>query len=52
MGLPGPEGQTVRLKDADPIELQIFIEKLPASIKGKNTFFGSIFGYGGLGDDK
>ena len=25
----------VQLKDADPIELQLFIEKLPASIKGK-----------------
>ena len=25
----------VQLKDVDPIELQLFIEKLPASIKGK-----------------
>ena len=25
----------VQLKDADPNELQLFIEKLPASIKGK-----------------
>ena len=41
------EGQTVRLKDTDPNELQRFIEKLPSSIKGKtksmnvisNTFF-------------
>ena len=31
----GLEGQTVQLKDADPNELQLFIEKLPASIKGK-----------------
>ena len=28
-------GQTVQLKDADPNELQLFIEKMPASIKGK-----------------
>ena len=26
---------TVQLKDADPNELQLFIENLPASIKGK-----------------
>ena len=26
---------TFQLKDADPNELQLFIEKLPASIKGK-----------------
>ena len=26
---------TVQLKDADPNELQLFIEKMPASIKGK-----------------
>ena len=31
----GHEGQTVQLKDADPNELQLFIEKMPASIKGK-----------------
>ena len=29
------KGRTVQLKDADPNELQFFIEKLPASIKGK-----------------
>ena len=28
-------GQTVQLKDADPNELQLFIERMPASIKGK-----------------
>ena len=28
-------GQTVQLKDVDPNELQLFIEKMPASIKGK-----------------
>ena len=31
----GSKRQTVQLKDADPNELQLFIEKLPASIKGK-----------------
>ena len=30
-------GDTVQLKDADPNELQLFIEKMPASIKGKNV---------------
>ena len=30
-----PKGKTVQLKDADPNELQLFIEKMPASIKGK-----------------
>ena len=28
-------GQTVQLKDADPNELQFFIENMPTSIKGK-----------------
>ena len=32
----GSKGQTVQLKDADPNELQLFIEKMPASIKGKS----------------
>ena len=32
---------TVRLKDADPNELQLFIEKMPASIKGKNVKYNS-----------
>ena len=31
------KGQTVQLKDADPNELQLFIEKMPASIKGKSV---------------
>ena len=31
----GNEGQNVQLKDADPNELQLFIDKMPASIKGK-----------------
>ena len=33
----GHEGQTVHLKDADPNELQLFIEKMPASIKGESV---------------
>ena len=33
----GLKGQTVQLKDADPNELQFFIDKMPASIKGKNV---------------
>ena len=31
----GSKRHTVQLKDADPNELQSFIEKMPASIKGK-----------------
>ena len=31
------KGQTVQLKDADPNELQQFIDKMPASIKGKSV---------------
>ncbi|CAH3022271.1 unnamed protein product [Porites evermanni] len=34
-GLDFPEHTTVQLKDADPNELQLFIEKMPASIKEK-----------------
>ena len=30
-------GDTVRLKDADPNKLQLFIEKMPTSIKGKSV---------------
>ena len=30
-------GDTVQLKDADPNELQLFIEKMPATIKGKSV---------------
>ena len=30
-------GDTVQLKDADPNELQLFIEKMPTSIKGKSV---------------
>ena len=28
---------TVQLKDADPNELQLFIERMPASVKGKSV---------------
>ena len=28
---------TVRVKDADPNEIQLFIEKMPATIKGKSV---------------
>ena len=31
------KGQTVQLKDADPNELQLFIDKMPATIKGKSV---------------
>ena len=34
-GLNG--GCTVQLKDADPNELQLFIEKMPASVKGESV---------------
>ena len=34
-GVWGAKAQTVQLKDADPNELELFIEKMPASIKGK-----------------
>ena len=30
-------GQIVQLKDADPSELQLFIDKMPASIKGESV---------------
>ena len=32
----GHEGQTVQLKDADPNEVQLFIEKMPVPIKVLN----------------
>ena len=31
------EGQTVQLKDADPNELQLFIEKMRVPIKGESV---------------
>ena len=36
---------TVQLKDADPNELQLFIEKMPASVKGKNKSMKCNFQY-------
>ena len=36
----GPRGQTVQLKDADPNELQQFIDNMPATIKGKSVKYG------------
>ena len=33
----GRKGETVQLKDADPSELQLFIDKMPAAIKGKSV---------------
>ena len=35
-GLEGSKGQTVQLEDADPNELQLFIDNMPATIKGKS----------------
>ena len=29
--------QTVQLKDADPNDIQLFIDKMPASVKGKSA---------------
>ena len=44
-------GYTVQLKDADPNELQLFIDKMPAPIKGKSVKYNSSklclsFGFG------
>ena len=44
-GLRGPKGQTVQLKDADPNELQLFFEEMPASIKGKTKSMKCNFQY-------
>ena len=30
-------GDTVQLKDADPNELQLFIDEMPASVKGESV---------------
>ena len=43
--------QTVQLKDADPNDIQLFIDKMPASVKGKSANiiflnFGLSFGFG------
>ena len=38
---PRQKGQTTfQLKDADPNELQQFIDKMPATIKGKSVKYG------------
>ena len=31
------KGQTVQLKDADTNDIQLFIDKMPASVKGKSA---------------
>ena len=31
------KGQTVQLKDADPNDIHLFIDKMPASVKGKSA---------------
>ena len=31
------KGQTVQLKDADPNDIQLFIDKMLASVKGKSA---------------
>ena len=36
----GSKVQTVQLKDADPNELQLFIDKMPATVKGKSVKYG------------
>ena len=36
----GPKEQTVRLKDADPNQLELFIAKMPATVKGKSVKYG------------
>ena len=41
----GQKRHTVQLKDADPNELQLFLEKLPASIKGKTKSMKCNFQY-------
>ena len=40
VALMRPKGQTVQLKDADPNELQLFIDNMPATIKGKSVKYG------------
>ena len=37
---PFQKGQTVQLKGADPNELQLFIDKMPATIEGKSVKYG------------
>ena len=44
-GLLGPAAHTVQLKDADPNELQLLIDKMPATINGKSVRGGPPRGY-------
>ena len=44
-GFLGRKGQTVQVKDADPNELQLFIEKMSSSIKGKTMSMKCNFQY-------
>ena len=37
---PPLKSHTVQLKDADPNEFQLFIDKMPATIKGKSVKYG------------
>ena len=39
-GFRGTKRQTVQLKDADPNELQLFMDSMPATIKGKSLKYG------------
>ena len=34
------KSRTVQLKDADPNELELFIAKMPATVKGKSVKYG------------
>ena len=36
----GYNGRIVQLKDADPNELQLFIDNMPATIKGESVKYG------------
>ena len=38
--LSGQKGLTVQLKDTDANELQLFIDEMPTTIKGKSVKYG------------
>ena len=38
--IPKGKSHTVQLKHADPNELQLFLDKMPATIKGKSVKYG------------
>ena len=40
-GVIGTKRHTVQLKHADPNELQLFIDKMPVTIKGESVKYGS-----------